>query len=143
MITAVLDTNVLASGFVRPEPSPGQLLQAWRTGRYILVVSDHILTELARTFDEPYFSKRLTPTQRANNVALVREEAVLIFINVDVHGIATHPEDDPVLATAVSGHAQYLVTGDTKLQKLRMYESVTIVSPREFLDAIQTEGCAP
>jgi putative PIN family toxin of toxin-antitoxin system len=113
---------------------------AWRNGLYILTVSHHILTELARTLEEPYFSKRLTPTQRANNIALVRDEAILIAINVDIHGVATHPEDDLVLATAVSGRVQYLVTGDTKLQKLKTYEGVTIVSPREFLDTIQVEG---
>lgn len=62
MITAVADTNVLASGFVRSDPAavPVQFLDAWRARAYTLVVSDHILTELARTFEEPYFSRRMT-----------------------------------------------------------------------------------
>lgn len=34
--------------------------------------------------------------------------------------------------------AEYLVTGDKKLQDLRTYEGVTIVSPREFLDTLAT-----
>lgn len=140
MITAVLDTNVLASGFVRPEPAPGQLLLAWRAGLYTLVVSDHILTELARTLNESYFRDRLTPTQRSNNVALVREEAIITSINVEIYGVATHPEDDLVLATAVSGSVQYLVTGDKKLQNMTMYQAVRIVSPREFLEILTSQA---
>jgi predicted nucleic acid-binding protein len=48
--------------------------------------------------------------------------------------VATHPEDDLVLATAISAKAEYLVSGDTKLQRLGTYEGVKIVSPREFLE---------
>jgi len=138
VITVVLDTNVLAAGFVRPEPAPGQLLAAWLAGAYMLIVSDHILTELARTFEEPYFRHHLTPEQRANNLALVREEATITPLTAQVTGIATHPEDDLVLATAVSGQAQYLVTGDKKLQQLGTYQGVTILSPRAFLELLTT-----
>jgi predicted nucleic acid-binding protein len=54
-------------------------------------------------------------------------------LTVTVEGVATHPEDDLVLATAVSGGAQFLVTGDHRLLALREYEGVVIVSVREFL----------
>ncbi|MBI2953483.1 MAG: putative toxin-antitoxin system toxin component, PIN family [Chloroflexi bacterium] len=136
MITAVIDTNVLASGFVRPEPAPGQLLLAWRERLYTLVVSEHILAELARTFEAPYFQTRFSEAQRINNVALIRDEAIFTSITVNIAGVATHPEDDLVLATAVSANADYLVTGDTQLQKLRTYQGVSIVSPRQFLETL-------
>ena len=54
-------------------------------------------------------------------------------------GIATHPEDDVVLATAVSAKARYLVTGDAKLQDLRTYQDVTIFSARAFLTLVTAE----
>jgi predicted nucleic acid-binding protein len=53
--------------------------------------------------------------------------------------VATHPEDDLVLATAVSAHADYLVTGDRKLQRLGSYQGVRILSPREFLAVLAPE----
>jgi putative PIN family toxin of toxin-antitoxin system len=136
-MSAVLDTNVLALGFVRPEPAPDQLLAAWRTGVYQLLVSDHLLGELARTFTEAYFSRHLSPQQRANNLALLHDQATRVAITAQVRRVATHPEDDLVLATAVSGKAQYLVTGDRKLQELGSYQGVTIVSPRAFVDTLQ------
>ncbi|TAK37024.1 MAG: PIN domain-containing protein [Chloroflexota bacterium] len=50
MIAAVLDTNVLASGFVRRNPTSPvvQLLDAWHARLYTLVISEHIIAELAR-----------------------------------------------------------------------------------------------
>ncbi len=43
-----------------------------------------------------------------------------------------------MLATAVSGTAEYLVTGDKPLQNLGTYQSVTILSPRVFLDILSS-----
>lgn len=136
-MTVALDTNVLAAGFVHPGQPPGQLLALWLAGRYSLVLSEHILTELARTFEAPYFQRRLTPDQRAQNLALLRRNAVLTPITAGVHGVATHREDDLVLATVVSGTVEYLVTGDRKLQQLGSYEGVTILNPRAFLELLQ------
>jgi putative PIN family toxin of toxin-antitoxin system len=141
VIPAVLDTNVLASGFLNPEPTPGQLLAAWREGLYTLVISEHILTELARTFRRPYFSRRLSPAQQAANITLLRQQATLTELTVSVTGIATHPEDDLILATALSGRAEYLVSGDAPLrQRLgASYQAVRIVTPQEFLDILRKE----
>lgn len=102
-------------------------------------MSDHILAELARTFEERYFREHLTPSQRASALALVRDETIITPLAVDLHGIATHKEDDIVLATAVSADVEYLVTGDTRLQGLGSYKGVTIVSPRAFIDLLTTQ----
>ncbi len=57
-------------------------------------------------------------------------------MTISVQGVATHPEDDLILATAVSGGAQYLVTGDRQLLKLGNYQGVQIVTARDFLDRL-------
>ncbi len=137
MTTVVLDINVLASGFVRPEPPPGQILAAWRASLFTLVVSEHILDELTRTFDEPYSRHHLTPIQRAHNLALLRAEAVVVPVTTTVRGIATHEEDDLVLATAASAGADYLVTGDLKLREVDRFRTVAIRTPRQFLEILR------
>jgi predicted nucleic acid-binding protein len=84
------------------------------------------------TFQTAYFRRHVSPAQASRAAALLRYEATQTPITVEVRGIATHPEDDLILATAVSAQVDYLVSGDEKLQKLRAYEGVAIVSPREF-----------
>jgi putative PIN family toxin of toxin-antitoxin system len=132
----VLDINVLASGFVSRTSIPGQLLFFWTYGAFALILSEHILSELHRTLQKPYFRERLTQAQLSADLALLRSEAIITPIRASVQGVATHPEDDVVLATAVSGKADYLVTSDKKLQPLGSYQGVTIVSPSAFLQIL-------
>ncbi len=144
MITAVADTNVLASGLVRRNPGSAvvQVVEAWRSRRYSLVVSEHIIAELRRTLDQPYFRRHISQEQAARFVDVLRRQAKLTSITVEVRGVATHPEDDLTLATAVSAHADYLVTGDTQLQRLGTYQGVRPLSPRQLLAVLATQDLA-
>jgi putative PIN family toxin of toxin-antitoxin system len=142
MTLVTADTNLLASGVARRNPAtaPAQFLDAWRDGRFDLVLSEHILGELARTLSLPYFRRYVSPTDADAFVALLRTDAVVVPLTVAVEGVATHPEDDLVLATSLSGRVDYLVTGDSKLQGLGAYQGVILVTPRDFillLDRIQ------
>lgn len=136
MIVAVLDTNVLVSAFPAHGTVPALLIDAWRQAAYHLVVSEHILEELTETWQDSYWQARFTPTASVAAIALLRSEAIVTALSVEVAGVATHPEDDLILATAVAGAATYLVTGDRKLRAVGIFQDVTILSPREFLDRL-------
>jgi putative PIN family toxin of toxin-antitoxin system len=136
MTKVVVDTNVLASGltgFSNPSSIVAHILRLWRAGGFELVTSAHILTELAHTLQRPYFRQRLTPEQISSAITLLKSESTITPITTKIKGIATHPEDDVILATAVSAKADYLVTGDTELQHLGTYRGMRILSPRRFL----------
>jgi putative PIN family toxin of toxin-antitoxin system len=141
MIRATLDTNVLASGVITSTQTiNGQVIQAWRENKYTLVLSEAILTEFSRALLQPYFSARLTAAQIAGTISLFRSEATIVPISVTVSGVATHPEDDPIIATALSGKAHYLVTRDEKLQKkVPEYKGVSLVSPLVFLQRFRED----
>ena len=142
MIRATLDTNVLASGVVTSAQTVnGQVIQAWRENKYTLVLSEAILTEFSRTLLQPYFSARLTAAQIEATLNLFRTEATIVSPIVTVKGVATHPEDDPIIATALSGKAHYLVTRDEKLQKkVQEYKGVSIISPPVFLHRLREDA---
>ena len=142
MIRATLDTNVLVAGIITsPQTVNGQVIQAWRENKYSLVLSEAILTELSRTLSEPYFSARLTAAQIEGTVNLFRSEATIVPSIITVTGVATHPEDDLILATALSGRAHYLVTRDEKLQeKVKEYKGIAIVSPPVFLQRLREKA---
>ncbi len=101
------------------------------------MVSQHVLDELRRAFATRYFTRHLSAQQIAAALTALAAEATIVPLTVAVHGVATHPEDDLVLATALSAQADYLVTGDTQLQRLGAYQGVTILSPRAFLARLQ------
>jgi len=141
MIRVTLDTNVLVSGVVTSAQTVnGQVIQAWRDSKYSLILSEAILTEFSRTLTQPYFSARLTASQIAGTVSF-RREATIVPIIITVSGVATHPEDDPIIATALSGKAHYLVTRDEKLQKkVPEYKGVSIISPPVFLQRLREDA---
>jgi putative PIN family toxin of toxin-antitoxin system len=122
-------------------PKSGQILHHWRANRFELIVSDHILTEFTNTLTlaSTYFQTKLTPQQGSAALALLRDEARSTPITITVHGAATQPEDDVVLATAVSAGTDYLVTGDKKLQERGSYRGVMIISPAEFLEILHEQ----
>jgi len=139
VIVAVLDTNVLASGvagITLSEGTPGELLRRWRATTFTLVVSEPILTELLRTFTNPYFSRRLSPAEIEAALARVHTEAHIQPITAHVSGVAPHPQDDLILATALSAQAPYLVTGDKPLLERGAYHGTRLLSPRQFLDLL-------
>lgn len=139
MISAVLDTNVLAAGTVSAFNAPGKILDAWRAGQFELITSEHILTELERIFQKPYFQKYINSNQVNAFMDLLHNEAFVVPITVNVQGITTHPEDDVTLATAVSSKAKYLVTGDGPLLRKvgKSYQGVKVVTPNDFLKVLQ------
>ena len=143
MIVAVLDTNVLASGFIgedKPDSTPGELMRRWRAKSFTLVVSQHILAELTDTFTDPYFTRRLSASTIADALDSLRIDAVVQPITVDVTGVASHAEDDVVLATVLSAGAPYLVTGDRRLLERGTYRDTHLLSPREFLARLAQAG---
>jgi putative PIN family toxin of toxin-antitoxin system len=142
MIRATLDTNVLAPGIITsPQTVNGQIIQAWRENKYSLVLSEVILTELSRTLSQHYFSARLTAAQIEATVNLFRSEATIVPSIVTVAGVATHPEDDLILATALSGGAHYLVTRDEKMQeKVQEYKGASVISPLVFLQRLREDA---
>jgi putative PIN family toxin of toxin-antitoxin system len=140
MMKVVLDTNVLASGFVHRLGNPGRILALWRSHDFQLVVSGPILAELEATLEDRYFQMRLTRQQRERALSLLRRQAEHTEITARVEGIATHKEDDLILATARTVGADVLVTGDEGLQRVRTYGGTEILSPAEFLRFLEEAG---
>ena len=141
MSRALVDTNVLASGFTYQGSIPDQLLRAWLAGCYELAISEEILTELERTLHKPYFFTRLGVEQIQANLALLRRRASVVSLTAQVRGVATHPEDDLVLAATVSAHSDYLVTGDGPFRRrVPTYQGVSLISPRDFLELLELES---
>jgi len=140
MILATLDTNILASGFRKledPTSTPSRIVGHWIVGNFELACSEFILDELSRTLNNRYFRRYLSEHEISNALRMVRDESTMVPITVDVSGITTHPEDDLVLACAVSAGARYLVTGDRALLNLGEYLGVTIISARDFLEVLE------
>jgi hypothetical protein len=53
------------------------------------------------------------------------------------------PDDEAILATALEGRAEVIVTGDDDLLSLGQFEGIPIVKPRAFLDWLEERDGKP
>jgi putative PIN family toxin of toxin-antitoxin system len=143
LIRATLDVNVLASGFPAETGPPAALIDHWTNLDFELILSEHILNGLARAWQKPYFRQRYRHNQIEATLSLLRTEATLVIPVTNIRGVAADLEDDLVLATAIAGDANFLVTGDRYLQALVQYRNTIILSPRQFLDVLAEERGDP
>jgi putative PIN family toxin of toxin-antitoxin system len=142
LIRAVLDANTIVSATISDLGPSGQIWQAAHERRFVLITSSWIISEVVRALNRDRIASKyqIRPDQVAQVRAYLEHQAMLVSITHEVLGVATHPEDDFVLATALSASAEYLITGDSKLQELGSYAGVTIRSPRQFLTVLQAES---
>jgi putative PIN family toxin of toxin-antitoxin system len=139
LIRALLDANVLISAAVRPSGTPGQITAALMSHQaFELVLSVQIVTEVERALKQARIRKYLREPKEAHLwLADIVAVADIVEDTGRVVGVCRDTEDDMVLAAAVEGRADAIVTGDRDLLALEEYEGIAIVNPRAFLDVLK------
>jgi putative PIN family toxin of toxin-antitoxin system len=135
VIRATLDANVIAAGFVIRNGLPARVVDLWSAGKFDLIISQHIVKEVAIAWGKPYWRERFA--QESVAAALAELSRELTPITLEIEGVEGHHEDDLIIATAVSGLADYLVTGDKELRAVGDYRGVKIRTPQEFLEEFE------
>jgi len=128
----VLDTNVLISALVG-HGKPRRLL-IWLFREHELLSSRQMLAELEDVLSRSKFG--LTRSQIDEFLTLLVKRFIISEIEEIPEVVAEDPDDDVVLATALAGGAEYIVTGDRHLLGLREYEGIRIVSVGEMLKSL-------
>lgn len=131
----VLDTNVLLSALIASHGAPDAIYKAWRAARFELVTATVQLDELRRVSRYPKL-KTILPAHRigamVNNMqrAIVLEHLPALPQGVEV----SDPNDAFLLAMALAGEADYLVTGDRRAGLLQLGSAghARIVTPTVF-----------
>lgn len=123
----LLDTNVLIAAFVA-RGRCAELLEHC-AGAHDLVTSAGLLEEYQEKLVRKF---RLTPELAAAQAALLRANMELVTPAALTAPVCRDPDDDLVLATAVTGACRCIVTGDKDLLVLLQYGGVSIVSPADF-----------
>lgn len=123
----LLDTNVLISAILF-RGLPRSLLDRAIRGELELVTSPALLDELERILTDRF----QVPSELAR---LARSELEILAEAVvpdDVPAVSRDPDDDQVLAAAIVGDVEAIVTGDRDLLVLESHRGIAILSPAEF-----------
>ena len=138
MLRAVLDANVYVSAYVRPEGTPGQIIERFlRHGAFEVVLSTEIATEVLHSLAYP---KVLKAARSRTEPELWFEDILVLAETIpgehQVTGISADPDDDKYISAAIEGRAAFVVSGDPDLLEIGEHQGVRFVTPRAFLDLL-------
>ncbi|RIK42036.1 MAG: putative toxin-antitoxin system toxin component, PIN family [Chloroflexi bacterium] len=109
----VLDTNQLVAALVRP-PELATLIMAWEAARFTVVASPAMLDEYQRVLAYPAVAALIAPELlRALHSHLL--EDIERVEPPETPRVCRDPDDDKVVAAAIYGLVDYLVTVDQDL----------------------------
>ena len=116
--------------------TPGQVLTAWRTGHFHLVLSEPMLDEIGAVLGYPKIRKRLlwNDDTISRYLTLLRFEAEIADIQGTQARVPRDAKDNMVLATLMASGADCLVTGDLDL--LTLADTYPICTPADFMKRI-------
>ena len=123
----VYDTNVLAIMVSRREEIL-RLKNAAINGKFRLIVSQFILGELETVLIAKFGFTKQSAKARTRLLRSMSE----IVQPANVEKVARDPDDDYILATALAGKADYIVTLDRDLLILEEYKQINIIKPADL-----------
>jgi uncharacterized protein len=113
LLRIVLDTNQLVAALVRP-PELATLLMAWESARFTVLASPAMIEEYLRVLAYPDVARLIYPELLRSFHSHLLHDIELIE-TPEVPRLCRDPDDDKVLAAAIYGLADYLLTVDHDL----------------------------
>ena len=126
----VVDTNNLISA-LGWEGNSRELVRKIIDKEYELCISRKQIAELKRVMDYPKF--KFTASQKQKFLEILYEIAAIADTTTKLT-VTEDPDDNMLLECALEAKADYIISGDEHLLKLKEFKGIKIVSVKDFLD---------
>lgn len=133
----VIDTNVLVSALLVKNSRPFQLIQKIEQ-EGIILYSEATISELNQVLNRQKFDKYVTKQEREEFLVKLinKSEQITIIENIN---ICRDAKDNKFLELAVSGEADFIITGDNDLLVLNPFRAIEIITVTEFLTRFSSD----
>ena len=131
----ILDTNVFVSGLLSPSGISGLILYRFRQRSFEIYTSRAQISEIRSVLKRPSLQRALPmgTTREALKFFMNFKKLVRVLNPPSLKWDFSDRKDHFLLDLAIASKADFLVTGDKKLQTLLLIEKCAIVSPVEFI----------
>ena len=140
MIKVVFDSNILVSATFWTGDSFTVLNQADKG-----VIKNFLSKEIEEEYRRVITSEEIIEKQerlRLNMQEIVERVIITSMIVIPkrkITAVKDDPDDDKIIECAVEGKVDYIITQDNHLLKLKDFEGIRIVTPKEFLDILKKQ----
>lgn len=131
----VLDTNVVLASIISPAGVCSRVLELVLEGAATAICSAGLEEEYREVLNREKFAYLRTTTALDPAIiidALIRS-AEIVAVSEIAPVVGRDPADDHVIACAVAGGADFIVSGDKHLLDLETWEGIEILRPRAML----------
>ena len=130
-IRTVIDTGVAVIAVLLPRSVPRQAFDlAFYRGEVLVSVST--IDELDDVLRRPKFDRYVPEVKRLEFLSSLVNDARVVEVTTTITA-CRDADDDKFLELAVSGHATYIVTGDSDLLALNPFRSIVIATPADYI----------
>jgi len=127
----VLDTNVLVSAALFRQSKPAQVFRTVLDSGNVLV-SVETLEELRNVLNRKKFDRYISLEDKRDFLAVLVRRSSLIEPTLRITA-CRDPKDNQILELAVSGQADFVITGDNDLLVLNPFQNIQILTPDTWL----------
>lgn len=140
MIRVCVDTNVIVSGTISRSGAPFEVIESWKRREFVLLTSEEIIAEVSKVFEYPKIKTAfsLTDEEIEKSLLLLSKYSQITPGELKLNVITEDPSDNMLLACAVEGNADFIVSGDNHLLDIETYQGIQILSPREFVNQLRS-----
>jgi putative PIN family toxin of toxin-antitoxin system len=140
VIRAVLDTNLLVSYLLTHRPPIATLIDHHLArDHFLLLTAPELLAELDRVLTYAKLQHYYRDEERTRFVALVMALSEVVDLPETIPHICRDPDDDRLIACAVVGGADVIVSGDQDLLALERAGDIPILTATQFLEMLEQE----
>jgi len=132
VIRIVLDTNVIVSALVFGG-IPRGVLELAEAGQCRFFYSEPIQTEVRRVLSIKF---SWPEAMLRDALPIVWSTGQLVVPRTTLDAVPDDPDDNRILECAVEAQAEIVVSGDHHLLALQNYKSISIVTPRQFIELL-------
>lgn len=126
----VLDTNIIISAFGW-DGKPKEIIEKIVENELEWVISQDQFEELSKVLDYEKFN--FSEEQKEKIKAIVLSISTLVYPKIRLDIVKEDKEDNRILDCAIEGNADYIITGDSHLLKLKEFKGIKILKINDFL----------
>lgn len=137
MPRAVLDTMVFVRSLINPHSLWGRVVFDY-ADRYTLVLSAPVVREILEVLARPRVRRKFRTVAGRDPqriLALLAEQEVVEI--TEVPAVSRDVKEDKFVATALAGHADYVVSEDQDLRAIGEYEGIHMIDTATFVRILE------
>ncbi len=133
----ILDTNVLISATFWNGDS-NKIIEKVERKEIEMIISREIIEEFANVLDYKDIKEKIKDKNLEMNRTIEKIVSLsnIVDPNEKLDIVKDDPDDNKILECAKAGNVDFIITNDNHLLKLKDFEGIKIITPKDFMERI-------